>query len=111
MESSRATVEVAVFSGRRNPSFVLDADTTRSLLGILASLPISSGTRLPDPGLGYRGFNVEVGSTELRVLGELVEDESTSVVRRDDDRRLERLLARWVLEHGDPGLAGLLPDS
>jgi hypothetical protein len=106
----RAVVEVDLFSGRPNPRFVLDAETTRVLAGLVEALPVGPGHEIPDVGLGFRGFRVALGSSVLLVRGPVVLDETTSSTRHDKERRVERWLSRWVRDHGDPRLARALPD-
>jgi hypothetical protein len=53
------TVELDVFSGRPNPSWVLSASDAREVQGRLADLPVAGG-KLPDAKLGYRGFYLTV---------------------------------------------------
>jgi hypothetical protein len=104
-----AVIVVDLFSGRPNPRFALDADTAAAVAALVATLPEAREHRIPDVGLGFRGYRVELATAVLRVFGTLVADEATAVVRLDEDRAVERRLTRWVLEHGDPALARALP--
>jgi hypothetical protein len=106
----RAVVEVDLFSGRPNPRFVLDAEATRVLAGLVGALPVGRGQELADVGLGFRGFRVVLGPSALLVRGPVVLDETSSTTRHDSERQVERWLSRWVRDHGDPRLARALPD-
>jgi hypothetical protein len=48
-------VELDVFSGRPNPTWILSAKQTEELLEALQNLPLSDKPS-PEGGLGYRGF-------------------------------------------------------
>ena len=54
------SVELDAFSGRPNPTWLLDAAEIAQLRGRLAGLPRAPGETLPDRGLGYRGFRVRL---------------------------------------------------
>ena len=99
----RAVVEVDLFSGRPNPRFVLDAEATRVLAGLVRALPPGREQELADVGLGFRGFRVVLGPSVLL-------DETSSAARHDSERQVERWLSRWVRDHGDPRLARALPN-
>jgi hypothetical protein len=106
----RAVVEVDLFSGRPNPRFVLDAEETRVLAGLVRALPVGREGQLADAGLGFRGFRVVLGPSVLLVRGTVVLDETSAAARHDGERLIERWLSRWVRDHGDPRLARALPD-
>ena len=106
----RAVVEVDLFSGRPNPRFVLDAEATRVLSGLVRALPVGGDRQPADAGLGFRGFRVFLGPSVLLVRGPVVLDETSSAARHDGERQVERWLSRWVRDHGDPRLARALPD-
>jgi hypothetical protein len=102
---ARTEVELDIFSGMPNPTWVLRTDEAESLARRLAALP-----RIPACGLstrlGYRGLVVSVthgGETRLiRVQSgcvHIVEGETT-IYARDEGRKLER----WLIETGKPQL-------
>ena len=98
-QPARATIDV--FSGRAdNPAWALSATQAVTLQSTLAALP-ATAEPVPEQGLGYRGFVLEVPADDggparrVRVHAGLAWDEDAPEAwrRRDPDRRLERWLA------------------
>jgi hypothetical protein len=57
---SNATVELDAFSGRPNPRWQLSIEEARELSARLGDLETADGAKLPDVGLGYRGFYIDI---------------------------------------------------
>jgi hypothetical protein len=55
--SLKMTIELEVFSGRSNPTWVLDKPDAERLQKMLQNLPLSASV-MPEVGLGYRGFTI-----------------------------------------------------
>jgi hypothetical protein len=55
---ANATVELDAFSGRPNPRWQLSVEEARDLEARLSGLERADGAKLPDVGLGYRGFYI-----------------------------------------------------
>jgi len=102
---ARCEVELDIFSGMPNPTWILTDAETDSFVKQLAALPQTSARELSG-NLGYRGFIVECaqgGNTQLiRVQKGTVQisEGATNVYASDKDRRLER----WLLNTGKPHL-------
>lgn len=98
-------VELDIFSGRRNPTWVLEREQEAeflTLLKIIQSRPAESAQTAPKaPPLGYRGFNIRsAGHQELPELlkvygGAVCQDDKTYP---DVDRELEK----WLLGAASP---------
>ncbi|WP_157043166.1 hypothetical protein [Rhodopseudomonas palustris] len=68
-----AQVEIDVFSGRPNPRFELDDGKAARLKSLLERPRRPFSGDPPDPGLGFRGFVVELDAAEsYRVVGGIV---------------------------------------
>jgi hypothetical protein len=97
----RAEVELDIFSGMPNPTWILSADESEDFERQLAALPRIPAATLSGR-LGYRGMIVLVtGDTErrsVRVHAGAVQISvgATTVHARDEERRLER----WLIETG-----------
>ena len=99
-------VEVDLYSGRPNPTFVLSAQAAQELWRRIGRLPPASGPPSSHDGLGYRGLHVHPGTngrpgTPNEVLvahGAVVvsQDDGTQCRLADEDRALER----WLIEIG-----------
>lgn len=100
-----AEVELDIFSGMPNPTWVLTTAEAETLVRRLAALPRTSASALSGR-LGYRGLVVnlkEGAETQLiRVQSGNVQIArgETIVNARDDGRELER----WLIETGRPQL-------
>jgi hypothetical protein len=110
-EGSAVIVEVDLYSGRPNPTFVVDAAAAAELRRRLDALPPASGTARPRDGLGYRGLRVRAGTPELPP--EVYVSDGTVVVHAADGSATRladegRALERWLFE---AGAAGLGPDE
>lgn len=108
-------VEVALFSGRPNPSWELAAHEVAELATRLAQLtPQAPGHPLPD-GLGFRGFMLTAGHGELEPWRDLVVYHSVISARgghrvtefRDDGLAVETALVAMARAH-DPALGQLI---
>src|SRR5437763_1383569 len=99
--SERVEVELDIYSGMPNPTWVLSSDEADRFLKQLAAAPRTSA-REPSGNLGYRGFIVHVtqaADTRLaRVQNGVVSisEGATTVYARDENRKLER----WLLQTG-----------
>jgi hypothetical protein len=95
-------VELDIFSGRPNPTWVLDQIQCQVFLTLLGALPRTQSLPPEPPGLGYRGFVVsQIPSRPgglLRAFQGYVKAGSgrSSSVLRDEERKLEH----WLLESG-----------
>lgn len=96
-------VELDIFSGMPNPTWVLTNAEADSFVKQLAALSRTSATELAGK-LGYRGFIVQVTqgpNTQLiRIQAGTVQisKDATNVYAYDEDRELER----WLLNTGKP---------
>jgi hypothetical protein len=102
---ARGEVELDIFSGMPNPTWILTNAEADTLVKQLAALPRTSA-REPAGNLGYRGFIVRVtqgADTQLiRIQTGTVQITKgvTSLYARDANRALER----WLLNTGKPHL-------
>ena len=102
---ARGEVELDIFSGMPNPTWVLTNAEVDTFVKQLAALPRTSARELSG-NLGYRGFIVQVTQetdTQLiRIQTGLVHlsTDATNVYVSDEDRKLER----WLLNTGKPHL-------
>ena len=102
---ARVEVELDIFSGMPNPTWVLTDDEADSFLKQLAALPPGTARELSG-NLGYRGFIVQTAQgadTQLiRIQNGIVHisKDATNVYADDKDRKLER----WLLDTGKPHL-------
>ncbi len=107
---SRVEVELDVFSGRPNPTWVLSVADAAYFLDKLASLPPVGAGQIENP-LGYRGFVVDTGRGEVgRVQKGTVEvagGERRSYFA-DPSRELERWLFNRAATEIDSDLAALV---
>lgn len=103
--SARILVELDIFSGRPNPTWLLTTAETGSFSRRLARLRRSSPCEI-STRLGYRGLIVDVAhgtqTPLVRVQSgcvQIVEDH-TAAHAHDEERELER----WLIETGRPQL-------
>jgi hypothetical protein len=102
----RTEVELDIFSGMPNPTWVLTTAEAEGLAGRLAALPRTAASELSGR-LGYRGLVVTTtDGAETRLIrvqsGSVhVAEGETTVHARDEGRELER----WLIETGRPQLA------
>ena len=102
---ARCEVELDIFSGMPNPTWVLTDAETDGFVNQLAALAPTSAAELSG-NLGYRGFIVQVtqvtGTQLIRIQTGLVHisTDATNVYVSDEDRKLER----WLLNTGKPHL-------
>jgi hypothetical protein len=101
-------VTLNIFSGRKNPTWLLSKEQADELVSIVKELPTTNSTR-PFDGLGYSGFRV---TFPARMLGKPTEitaykgkvrysDGCGVKYLADRDRRIERLLLRSSSSHID----------
>jgi hypothetical protein len=104
-------VELDIFSGMPNPTWVLTAAEADGFAQRLAQLPATSAGQLPGH-LGYRGFIVRVTegvrTQEIRIwAGAVHVSDGPGIRAADKDRELER----WVLHSGRPHLSDELVEA
>ena len=98
-------VELDIFSGMPNPTWILRNGDTDSFLKQFAALPQTSATELSG-NLGYRGFIVQctqgANTQFIRIQNGTVQisEGVTNVYAYDENRELER----WLLNTGRPHL-------
>ena len=101
----RVEVELDIFSGMPNPTWVLTNAEAASFVEKLAAMSLTSATELSG-NLGYRGFIVQVTegvNTQLiHIQTGIVQISigATNAYANDEDRELER----WLLNTGKPHL-------
>ena len=97
----RVEVELDIFSGMPNPTWVLSDAEAVSFVEQLADLPAAAATNLSG-NLGYRGFIVKVtqgsGTLLIHIQNGTVHiaNDGTDLCTRDDKRKIER----WLLNTG-----------
>jgi hypothetical protein len=107
METTHATVVLEIFSGRPDPSWVLDQSRTAELRRRLSSLALAHEQGLPpEPGLGYRGLHVTL-TTDAHGEVITVRHGRIAVDRRIFEDR-GRSLERWLLGTAPPHLHELV---
>jgi hypothetical protein len=98
-------VELDIFSGMPNPSWILTNEEANSFAAQLATLPRTSAAELAG-NLGYRGFIVqvtrEINPRLIRIQRGTVHisEGASTVYAHDEERKLER----WLLYTGKPYL-------
>lgn len=83
-------VELDLFSGRTNPTWMPDPATAAAIAARWRALPPTTGAGPMPPALGYRGFVIETEAGESRVFAGRVG--TPDGVRIDAGRTLEREL-------------------
>jgi hypothetical protein len=102
---ARTEVELDIFSGMPNPTWVLTTAEAESLARRLAALPRISAREL-SARLGYRGLVVKAtNGAETRMIWVQsgcvhIAEGDTTIHARDEGRELER----WLIETGRPQL-------
>ncbi|MBS0248754.1 MAG: hypothetical protein JSR61_19220 [Proteobacteria bacterium] len=89
-------VEIDVFSGRSNPSWILSQDEQRRLVGLL---DLETHRQVPgasNDGLGFRGFIIHVGDREIHVRGTIVLKDGASFL--DRSKSVEKFLLETMPE-------------
>jgi hypothetical protein len=109
--ATRVEVELDIFSGMPNPTWVLMDAEAESFAQRLAQLPETSVGELPGH-LGYRGFIVRVTegarTQVIRIWAGAVHVSNGATTRAaDQDRELER----WLLQSGRPHLSDELLEA
>src|SRR5438046_9545626 len=83
-----------LFSGRPNPSWMIDTDTVRMILGMWESAGQNAGSLPPAPALGYRGVSIRGDGESWRAFGGIVSrnrggaEESRADINREIERRI-----------------------
>lgn len=96
----KINVELDVFSGRPNPSWVLEKEQAEQLNKLLQNLPISPKS-IPINELGYRGFIVTINEKEtFRIHAAIVFRETEPTQILVDKNNVERLLIKMASEKG-----------
>lgn len=101
----RCEVELDIFSGMPNPTWILTDAEADSFVKQLAVLSRTSATELSG-NLGYRGFIVQcmdgANSQLIRIQTGIVHISkgATNIYAYDEERKLER----WLLNTGKPHL-------
>src|SRR5271168_1368039 len=94
---ARCEVELDIFSGMPNPTWILTNDEAGSFVKQLAALPRASARKLSG-NLGYRGFIVQctrgAGTQWIRIQNGIVHvsKDGETVYAFDKNRELERQL-------------------
>lgn len=102
---ARCEVELDIFSGMPNPTWILTDAEAESFLKQLPALPPTSAGELSG-NLGYRGFIVQCTQGNATQLIHIqkgivhISEGATNVFADDEARRLER----WLLNTGRPHL-------
>ncbi len=107
-------VELDIYSGRPNPSWVLTAEEATELLRRLQALPESDSGSVRE-GLGYRGLVVTGEGLRASALDKLEISAGIAVGRGSGPARLfqdrERDLERWLCSTGKGKIDDLLYDG
>ena len=104
---ARVEVELDIFSGMPNPTWVLTDAEAESFVKQLAALPRTFARELSG-NLGYRGFIVQVtqgaDTQSIRIQNgtSQISKGATKAYASDEGRALER----WLLNTGKPHLKG-----
>lgn len=113
VQKTHAQIELAVFSGKNNPSWKLSHHQIKVLFNRLKELPELSEEIPPKHGLGYRGLIVHLREKLVprRITVTIfnnrvrIQEESSLKVYADENRESEK----WLLNTGigviDPHLA------
>ena len=103
--SARCEVELDIFSGMPNPTWILTNDEADSFVKQLAGLPRISARELAG-NLGYRGFIVQcTQGAQTRLIS--VQHGTVRISKgdaEDDVYAEDRGLERWLLDTGRPHL-------
>lgn len=96
----KINVELDVFSGRPNPSWVLEKEDAESVSKMLQNLPISQKS-IPIGDLGYRGFILTTNEKQtFRIYATVVYKETEPKEILLDENNVERLLLKMANEKG-----------
>jgi hypothetical protein len=99
-ESMKINIELDVFSGRPNPSWVIEDKEAEELSKLLQNLPISPKP-IPVGELGYRGFVVTINEKEIyRIYATVVFKETEPKQVLLDKNHVEQLLLNMANEKG-----------
>ncbi len=94
-------VELDVFSGQRNPQWLLDKEHEKLVRALHQSLS-QTGDSVPEPpGLGYRGFLYTLDHVDCRAWNGTVRGADRTL--QDPGQKIERLLLSLL----PPEFAGL----
>jgi hypothetical protein len=96
----KMNVELDVFSGRPNPSWVLEKEDIENVSKMLQNLP-KSPKNIPIGDLGYRGFIVTTNEKQtFRIYEAVVYKETEPKEILLDENNVERLLIKMANEKG-----------
>jgi hypothetical protein len=108
---AEVVVELDLFSGRPNPAWRLTGAAREQLLRELRRVPSERKTSVIEPGLGYRGFVVRIGSAEgttrIQIGHGTVEVDGSC--GRDDGYRIEKFLTESMPPDVKARFGSLLP--
>lgn len=100
----KINVELDVFSGRPNPSWVLEKEDAEDVSKMLQNLPTSQ-KNTPIGDLGYRGFIVTTNEKQtFRIYEAVVYKETEPKEILLDESNLEQLLINMAQEKGYGGI-------
>ena len=103
-ESMKMNIELDVFSGRPNPSWVLENEDAENVSKMLQNLPISP-KKNPIGELGYRGFIVTSNEKQsFRIYEAVVFKETEPKEIFLDENNVEQLLIKMANEKGYGGI-------
>lgn len=90
LNQMKKVVEVDVFSGKPNPSFILTKEEEAELSQLISSLPTTDTVNLPESKLGFRGFiiyGIELkriySNTHITVINDIVSVDDADGHRQD----------------------------
>jgi hypothetical protein len=103
-ESMKINIELDVFSGRPNPSWILEKEDAENVSKMLQNLPISHKS-IPIGDLGYRGFIVTTNEKQtFRIYATVVYKETEPKEVLLDENNVEQLLIEMANEKGYGGI-------
>ena len=105
-------VELQIFSGRRNPSWRMDAAERSLFLTLLATIRDVATSRVIPEHLGYRGLVVTCESNEpghftcIHIYHTIVTEECGNEMKhyRDMEKKMEEHLLEAARNHLEPDL-------
>ncbi|MBU8896744.1 hypothetical protein KRR26_14090 [Corallococcus sp. M34] len=103
---SPGRVSVDMFSGREPPAWALTTDEAQAARELVKSLPVGTH-RIPDVGLGYRGFDVAwADGAHAKVYRDVVvlSQGERTVLYQDAGRKMEQWLLTGARSHLAPEL-------
>jgi hypothetical protein len=107
-------VELDAYSGRPNPTWTLTAEEVAEAQRRLRDLPVAAGARMPEAGLGYRGFRLREAAASpgtgrrIYVASGLLQIDDQEEPLYRDVHGLEAWLREMARRNGQ---GGVLPDE